>query len=57
MGMIERFKKYTVALEEAYHDDDWSRFAIGDSRLEMRASIRSGGLAARQRVGWLFRAS
>ena len=27
MGMIERFKEYTVALEEAYHDDDWSRLA------------------------------
>ena len=25
MGMIERFADYTVALEEAYHDDDWSR--------------------------------
>jgi hypothetical protein len=25
--MIERFKDYTVALEEAYHDDDWSRLA------------------------------
>ena len=28
MGMIERFKEYTVALEEAYHDDDWSRLAL-----------------------------
>jgi len=27
MGMIECFKEYTVALEEAYHDDDWSRLA------------------------------
>ena len=27
MGMIERFKEYTDALEEAYHDDDWSRLA------------------------------
>jgi hypothetical protein len=27
MGMIERFKEYTVALEEACHDDDWSRLA------------------------------
>ena len=27
MGMVERFKEYTAALEEAYHDDDWSRLA------------------------------
>ena len=27
MGMIERFKEYTTALEETYHDDDWSRLA------------------------------
>jgi hypothetical protein len=27
MGMIEHFKEYTVALEGAYHDDDWSRLA------------------------------
>jgi hypothetical protein len=27
MGIIERFKEYTTALEEAYHDDDWSRLA------------------------------
>ena len=27
MGMIERFTEYTTALEEAYHDDDWSRLA------------------------------
>jgi len=27
MGMVERFKDYTNALEEAYHDDDWSRLA------------------------------
>ncbi len=27
MGMIERFKEYTDALEAAYHDDDWSRLA------------------------------
>jgi hypothetical protein len=25
MGMVERFKEYTVALEDAYHDDNWSR--------------------------------
>ncbi|MBW2543028.1 MAG: nuclear transport factor 2 family protein [Deltaproteobacteria bacterium] len=27
MGMIERFKSYTAALEQAYRDDDWSRLA------------------------------
>jgi hypothetical protein len=27
MGMIERFKEYTDVLEEAYHEDDWSRLA------------------------------
>jgi hypothetical protein len=27
MGMVERFTEYTTALEEAYHDDDWSRLA------------------------------
>ncbi len=27
MGMIERFEKYTVALEEAHNDDHWSRLA------------------------------
>jgi hypothetical protein len=33
MGAIERFKEYTVALEEDYHDDDWSRKAGGGSSL------------------------
>jgi len=23
--MVERFKEYTAALEQAYHEDDWSR--------------------------------
>jgi hypothetical protein len=32
MGAIERFKEYTVALEEDYHDD-WSRKAGGGSSL------------------------
>jgi hypothetical protein len=27
MGMIERFNEYTVALERAYQDDDWSQLA------------------------------
>jgi hypothetical protein len=33
MGAIERSKEYTVALEEDYHDDDWSRKAGGGSSL------------------------
>lgn len=27
MGMIERFKQYATALEQAYADEDWSRLA------------------------------
>ena len=27
MATVERFKEYTTALEEAFHDDDWSRLA------------------------------
>jgi hypothetical protein len=30
---IGRFKEYTVAPEEDYHDDDWSRKAGGGSSL------------------------
>ena len=32
MGTIERFKEYTVALEEAYHDDDWLHLRWSASR-------------------------
>jgi len=28
MGMIERFNEYTVALERAYQEDDWSLLAL-----------------------------
>ena len=26
-GMVDRFNQYTKALEQAYHDDDWSKLA------------------------------
>lgn len=38
MGMIERFVEYTVALEEAYQTDDWSRLG---SYFAQNATYRS----------------